>query len=525
MKRLLTTTLCACALMCAANPAMGQSSGDGGDFSGAARAFSGMGANTAPLSGTIDPDVYQLGPGDALVIYVWGPISRTYPVDIDPDGIMFIPGMGPLLLAGLTLTEARQQIAGLIRKNFRGVDVETKLQRVRSFIVYRTGEVRYQGPTLAHGSSLIIDLLPDSIFTPEASRRNIRVRRTDGTEYVYDLLIFQLAGVRTPSSALQGGDVIHVPRATTQIGIWGGVSRPGTYELGLRDSLATLLILGDGLLPSAYRDSALLVHGMMAAIKESVWVSLDEIQSGAFNPPLRDGDNLYVMYDSDYRDLSQVTVVGQVGKAGDVPIEIGKTRFSDAIAAVGGFRPNADTTAIRLLRGRPDNIGSNAEFDRLSRLSRDQMTNSEYETFRTELAARSPDFRIEWERIKRGDPELDPILMDGDVIRVDRRTNTVRVDGQVKRPGVFEYEPGMSARHYIALAGGFAERGARSKVRVTRSVNGQSVRERDAEVISPGDFIWVPEKSDKIAWDYLREVIWVAGQVAIVITAIAAVSN
>jgi protein involved in polysaccharide export with SLBB domain len=405
------------------------------------------------------------------------------------------------------------------------VEIETKLQRVRSFIVYRTGEVRFQGPALAHGSSLIIDLLPDSILTPEASRRNVIVRRPDGTEYTYDLLIFQLAGVRTPSSALQGGDIIHVPRATTKIGVWGGASRPREFELGPDDRLSTLLILGGGLLPSAFVDSALFVRGMKAAAKESIWVSIADIDSGTYDPLLLDGDNLFVMYDPDHRDLSQVTVVGQVGKAGEVPIELGRTRFTDVITAVGGFRPNADTTAIRLIRARPDDVGSNVEFNRLSRLPREQMTNSEYETFRTQLAALSPDFRIEWDRVRKGDPLLDPILMDGDVIRVDRRTNTVRVDGQVRRPGVFEFEPGKDARYYIDLAGGFADRGSRTKVRVTRAVNGQSVREKDAEQIAPGDFVWVPERPDRVAWDYIREIVFVAAQAAIIVTAIIAVQQ
>jgi len=520
---------CGCVLMLAAmafsGPAHAQQSGSGsgngveGDFS--AHTSASLGSSSNPLSGTVDPEVYRLGPGDALTVYVWGRIMMTIPMDVGPDGVVFIPGIGPLFLSGLTLSEAREHITDLIQSRYRSVQVQTKLQRVRSFIVYLSGEVKTQGPVVAYGSSLPIDLLPDSVFTPQASRRNIVVRHPDGNEYTYDLQIFQIAGLRTSSDALRGGDIIYVPRATRYIGVWGGVARPGLYELGPFDRLTTMLLLTDGLLPSAFRDSALFVRTRRGDRAESSWVSLERLLEGAPQDiPLEDGDNLYVSYDPAYRNVQRVTVTGQVVKAGDLPIEAGRTRFSDAIEAARGFLPDADTTALRLIRPRHGGAGSTVEFDRLARLSRDEMTESEYETFRAQLADLSTDFRIEWSRVQKGDAGLDPILVDGDIIRVDRRLNTVRVDGQVRRPGVFDFDSGKRIGYYIELAGGFAERGARSKVRITRAVNGQNVRASDVDYIQPGDFIWVPERPDRTLWDHARGLITIAAQVATVIIAV-----
>lgn len=471
-----------------------------------------------PLSGVLDPEVYRLGPGDVLVANVWGKISMNLPLEVGPDGAVFVPGHGSIDVSGMTLAGARRRIESLLHAQYRGVRVEVRLQRVRSFYVYRTGEIRHPGPVLAQGSSRVVDLLPDSLFLPGSSRRNIQVRHQDGTSHVYDLELFMSAGVPQPSDALGGGDVIYVPRAAGRIGAWGGVRRPGSHETNPTDSLSTLFRLAGGLRPEAFGERALLIRWSEAG-RESMWVSMDSVQAGTTNFPLRNGDNLYVPFDPEYREVHQVTVIGRVQRSGDYPIRLGESRISDVVEAAGGFLDDADLTAIRLIRRR-NGTGEDAELDRLSRLSRDQMTESEYVSLQTKLAALSPDYRIEWARVARGDAALDPLLFDGDVIRVERSTNTIRVDGQVRRPGVFEFQPGRGSGHYVRLAGGYTDRAARSRVRVTRAVNGQSVHERDVEELAPGDFVWVPERPDQSTWDQVRDLITVAAQVATIVIAV-----
>lgn len=472
-----------------------------------------------PLSGVLDAESYRLGPGDALVVNIWGPLSMSVPIEVGPDGYAFIPGRGSIYVADMTLDAARHRIEALVRQQYRNVQVEIRLIRVRTIFVYRTGEVIEPGPVLAQGSSRVADLLPDTIFTPQSSRRNIVVRHRDGTSYTYDLQLFLQAGVPQSSEALAGGDVIYVPRTTTQIGAWGGVARPGVFELGQHDSLRTLLQLAGGLLPSAQTGRALIVRMRNGVRSESTWISVDA-GSRDLDMPLRDGDLLYVTYDPERRDIHQVSLVGHVVRAGEYPITVGKTRLSDVIESAGGFRAGAATSTIRLIRTHPDRSIGEAEFQRLSRLSREQMTESEYESFQTEVAVLEPEFLIDWARVKHGDPALDPLVLDGDVIRVDRTTRTVRVGGQVRRPGVFEYAANRSVSDYIRLAGGFNVHGARSRVRVTRAVNGQSVHARDAGDIAPGDFIWVPERPDKTTWDYFKDLVTISAQVATVIIAV-----
>ena len=73
---------------------------------------------------------------------------------------------------------------------------------------------------------------------------------------------------------------------------------------------------------------------------------------------------------------------------------------------------------------------------------------------------------------------------------------------------------------YVALAGGFSDRGDRNKVRINRAVTGQSLRARDVQAVVPGDLIWVPERPDTTAWQHLMTLITVAAQVATIMIAV-----
>ena len=80
--------------------------------------------------------------------------------------------------------------------------------------------------------------------------------------------------------------------------------------------------------------------------------------------------------------------------------------------------------------------------------------------------------------------------------------------------------PRRTVREYVSLAGGFSERAAPRKVRITRSVTGQSLRARDVQAVAPGDLIWVPERPDVTVWEHLKTLITVGAQVATLIIAV-----
>ena len=142
----------------------------------------------------------------------------------------------------------------------------------------------------------------------------------------------------------------------------------------------------------------------------------------------------------------------------------------------------------------------------------------------TKLAGQREEYRIDWSRLQ-STPELDVLLLGGDVIQVDRLVNSIRVDGQVRRPGILSFKPGGSVEDYVRSSGGYSERAWRVKTRVTRSVTGQTFLARDVQKLDPGDFIWVPERPDLTFWDQAHTILSAAAEIATVVLAFHAVTR
>lgn len=485
----------------------------------AAAAASAAGSATPlTLAGPIDPTRYRVGPGDVFSLAVYGPLYRETRLVVSSEGVLFSPEIGPMPVAGLTLAEVRAQVERRLRTALRGVGIQFQLLTPRTFIIHLTGEVRLRGPLTVTGGSRLSDVLPDSLFTPLASRRMIEVRGLDGVRHVCDLQRFRLTGDDTGDRLLADGDVVQVPVRLESVGAWGAVGRPGEIEFGEADSLGTLLRLAGGLRADAIAERALLTRWTAAHQPESTWVSLAS-DSPDLRRPLRGGDVLHVAGRSRYHVTDRVEVLGRVERTGSYPIRSGETRLSEVLDAAGGLLADGDSTAVDLYRQRPPGSGADPEFDRLSRLSRGEMTASEYETFHTRLASLYPSFRVNLRPMVRGGIN-DPVLRDGDVVEVPPTLRTIRVDGQVRRPGLIEYVPGRSWSYYVKQAGGPTSHAARSKVRITRRSSGQTLLARETGAPMPGDFLWVPERSDVSAWFYLKEALVVIAQVATIVIAV-----
>ena len=159
------------------------------------------------------------------------------------------------------------------------------------------------------------------------------------------------------------------------------------------------------------------------------------------------------------------------------------------------------------------------------RLPRSDLTNTEYVALQTKLASLREDYRVDWVQLQKDPVHLDPLLRDGDIVRVERLVPSIRVDGEVHRPGILAYKPGLTVRNYIEQAGGFNERAWEGKMRVTRAANGQVLPARNVRSLDPGDFVWVPEKPDVTAWQQTQSILASLAYAATILIAVDAVRH
>jgi protein involved in polysaccharide export with SLBB domain len=479
------------------------------------------GANgvTLPMSGPIDPDVYRVGPGDQLVLFLHGQVTRTIPLEVDPEGRLLLPGAGVMRVSGRTLHEVRTDLLGRLRGQFRNVEVDLRLGRPRTFRVYVAGQVRTPGPVTVNGTYRAGDVLAGDLLLEGASHRRIEVIRADGRREYCDLDLLQKAGDASRNPWLRDGDMVLVPSATEYVFAHGAVARPGRYELGVEDSLRSLLRLAGDPLPSATLDSLLFVRFNDRLAAESLWVNLEDVYSRRVNPALRDGSRFYVYFIPRFHLQHEASVLGEVTRPGAYPIVEGRTRLSQLLRSAEGFQPDADLTSIRVHRRSTLAGEKDPELERLLRLSRNELTASEYEVLNTKLAGLREDYRVDWNRLQR-DSDLDLLMRDDDIVRVERLVMSIRVDGQVRRPGIINFVPGAGVESYVGAAGGFTNRAWRGKVRVIRAVTGQTLPARNVGALDSGDFIWVPERPDVTAWDQAGRLLTSFAQLATIVIAI-----
>lgn len=479
----------------------------------------------APLEaqeGAVDPETYVLGPGDELALEVLGRVSLSQRATVDPDGDLWVHDFGKKHVAGQTLAAAREEIRRMFRGGSRGLDATLRLVRLRRFKVYVAGEVKHPGVlqvTAMTRASEAIDACGG--LNVEASTRNIVLRGGSHPDRILDVIRFNRLGVRAANPTLLDGDQIFVPRHRHSIYLYGAVSYPGEYEFHEGDKLSDLIALTGGLLPNALPENGNLVRYRDAVHSDSVQVDFVAVARGDADEPLQPGDRAFVPAAGEYHPDWHVTVRGEVARPGIYPLREGQDRISDMIRIAGGFLSTAAQRSVLVVRRSGSTLERDPEFDRLSRLSRQEMTDAEYQTFRTKLAAAQSNYLVNAEALVDGGRggERDVLLQDDDLIVVDRREHAVRVTGRVRQPGLVEYDPSFRGQDYVARAGGYAEGASPKRSRVTRASSGQTVLLKDAGPIDPGDLIYIPEAPEKHIATTLRDFLVAAGSIATIVIA------
>ena len=203
-----------------------------------------------PMDLPAGPD-YVVGPGDGLSIELWGGVSQRLRRVVDREGRLALPEVGAVQVSGRSLGDVQHLVQGILRTQFRDVEADISLSRIRTIRVYVVGDV--QRPGAYDISSLSTPLNALYVAGGPTSQGSLRIlRHYRGKQLlqevdVYDLL---LHGVRADVQRLEPGDTVLVPPLGPQITIEGMVQRPAIYEVKGEKNLAEALELAGGVLPS-----------------------------------------------------------------------------------------------------------------------------------------------------------------------------------------------------------------------------------------------------------------------------------
>jgi polysaccharide export outer membrane protein len=198
------------------------------------------------------PTSYVVGPGDEIRILMWGRINANYSLLVEKSGMINIPQIGPVMVAGMTFDQMSRHLIKQAEQ-FVGANIDITMGTLKSIPIFVLGDVARPGSYTVGSFSTIMDALlaaggPSDIGT----MRNIQLKRKDMIISHFDLYDLLLKGDKSKDLTLQAGDVVFVPVTGPVVGVAGNVKRPAIYELKDKNDLSTLFDLAGGIIPTAY---------------------------------------------------------------------------------------------------------------------------------------------------------------------------------------------------------------------------------------------------------------------------------
>ncbi len=206
----------------------------------------------APSDFASVPADYPINAGDEIVVMLWGRINEEYRLRVSRDGMINIPRIGPVSVAGLPFEMVQKNILDRV-VTIEGVHASVSMGQLRSIGIYIVGEVTTPGfYTVSSLTNVTNALFSAGGPTKRGSLRNIRLKRNGRLVASIDFYDFLLSGVDRSGLRLQSGDVIHVPIVQGMAAIVGNIRRGALYELKGKTLLGDLIKLAGGMAPTAW---------------------------------------------------------------------------------------------------------------------------------------------------------------------------------------------------------------------------------------------------------------------------------
>jgi polysaccharide biosynthesis/export protein len=482
-------------------------------------------SDISPTDGSINPQVYFIGPGDKLFLSISGIIDQSFYLQVDQEGNLYIPKVGLVDVSDKTLEESKRMIKKKILEVYKNVEIEISLVDFRKIKVSLLGDVIKHSSYVLNSNSKLLDLILLSYgIQSDADLRNIKIVNKNNEVKIVDLISFLRLGDKNCNPYLREGDLVILSRVDKTVSVLGAVKNPGTFEFIEGENSEHLIQIAGGFFDKSKTDTIELTRFLddNKTIKSHYYQYSQSLFEKIL---LQRGDKIIVREKSDYLIDRFVTIQGFVKYPGTYKIIKDKTSLRNLILnEAGGFLENAslrDSYVIRTI-GTAD---KDPEFERLKAIPRADMNDDEYDYLKQKSRQIKGKMIVDFERLFEGnDLSEDLMLMRGDEIYIPESKKFITLVGQVENPGNILYKPELKVEDYINLAGGFGWRALRHDIRVIKSNTGEWVDEDDINQLDPGDIIWIPEDPPNPKfWDVFQKSLNIIGQVATVIAATAAI--
>ena len=390
-----------------------------------------------PQMNIATPQNYVLGPGDEVVVDIYGASQNTLTNTISPDGTITISGYGPIQISGLSVAAAQKKLRSTLGSRYKSSSLKLTLGNTRSILVNVMGEVKTPGTyTLSAFATVFHALYMAGGTNDLGTLRNIKVYRQGRLVTVVDVYQYILNGRLAGNIRLQDNDVIQVEPYESLVGITGNVKRPMFYEMRKNESVATLLKYAGGFTGDAHKKSVRLVR--QTGERYQVY-NVNEFDMATFK--LADGDAITVDGILN-RFENMVEIKGAVFRPGQFHLGEGVTSVRSLVQAAEGLTEDAYTGRAVLHRLKADRTLETQSLDLAGIMS-----------------GTAPDVPLRNEDVL--------FIMTQEDLRQER---TFTITGEVMSPGDYEYAANTTIQDLIVMAGGLRDQASLAKVEVSRRI-------------------------------------------------------
>ena len=395
------------------------------------------------------PQNYRLGPGDAVIIDIYGASQKTIQSTVSPDGEVTIEGYGPVNVSGLTVAQANARLRNTLGSRYRSSRIKLTVGQTKTIMVNVMGEVKTPGTyTLSAFATVFHALYMAGGTNDLGTLRNIKVYRNNRLVTVVDIYDYILNGKLTGNVRLADNDVIVVGPYDCLVTIAGKVKRPMIYEMKKNESVNSLLKYSGGFAGDAYKKS---VRVNRKTGREYAVYNVEEFDFSSFR--VDDGDSISV--DSILpRYANTVEVKGAVFRPGMYNL---------------GEQVNSVRTLVEHAEGMTEDAFTNRAV--MHRMKKDRTL----EVIAVDIAG-IMDGKVADIPLKENDVLFIPTRQE----KIVERTLTIR--GEVQYPGVYQYADNETLEDFVLQAGGLTDKASTVNVMVSRRV-------MDAKALRPDSVI------------------------------------
>lgn len=390
------------------------------------------------------PVDYRLGPGDEVIIDVWGASENTIRQSISPEGTIQVSGLGPVQLSGMTVKDANAYLQREFSKIYSGISgseptsqIKLTLGDIRTIQINIMGEVAVPGTyTLSSFSSVFHALYRAGGVNKIGSLRSIKVVRNGKTIADLDVYDYLMKGKVKDDIRLQEGDVIIVNPYESLVRIAGKVKRPMFYEMKPTETVATILNYAGGFTGDAYKKAVRIIR---KSGREHQVYNVDEMDYSVFR--LDDGDSISV---------------DAVLKRFENRVEI-----RGAVYRSGLYELSGTVNTVKQLIKKAEGLRGDAFLNRA-------LLDRENEDLSHEVIA------VDLGGLLKG-TVADIPLQKNDILYIPsihdlKEEETISIHGEVANPGTFLFSKNMTIEDLLVQSGGLLEAAATTKVDITRRI-------------------------------------------------------